>query len=402
MTIENLAKGAVAKGLDILGTGDATQPDWLKHLKKTLVQKDDTFAYDNTSFILTVEIEDQESIHHVVLLPSFESVENLRKQLRNDSLNLDHEWGGRPRVNLQAETIAGIVRDVGGLIGPAHVFTPFKAIFREGKYASISDCYRAEARNIHFLELGLSADSEIADQIKELHRLTYITSSDAHSPSPDKIGREFVRFKLDAPTFDELRYAILREKGRSATLNIGLHPKLGKYYLSFCSKCRRTLSVQKGNSPPSYDDLNIYMSYANQNDWLKILKDIHQRYLKCPADGKPLRLGVHDRATMIGKEHNGSPSHRPPYLHMPPLLELIALSVGVKSTKTKSAQNLYARMIEAFSTEIEILTETPTERIHKIDTKVSAMISAYRNGEIGYDAGGGGRYGSIIAPRMEI
>lgn len=190
MTIPNLVKGAVEKGLDILGTGDATQPDWLEHLRRNLVASGEELKQDNVSFILTVEIEDKESIHHIVILPDFQSVDELRRSLRPSSVNIDSEWGGRPRVNLGAEDLAAVVRETGGLIGPAHAFTPFKSIFREGRYQSLLACYGKEAPNIHFLELGLSADTEIADCIPELDRITFVTSSDAHSPSPDKLGKE--------------------------------------------------------------------------------------------------------------------------------------------------------------------------------------------------------------------
>ncbi|MHA2425636.1 MAG: phosphotransferase, partial [Candidatus Thorarchaeota archaeon] len=203
MTMPNLVLGAKSKGIDLIGTGDATQPNWLKHIEKTLEEKDGVLSYDGISFIPTVEIEDTDAIHHVVLLPNFDSVKRLRKLVESSSPNLDHEWGGRPRVNLQAEEIAGHVRDVGGMIGPAHAFTPFRAIFREGKYDSIAACYRSEAEHVHFLELGLSADSEVADFVPSLRRLTYITSSDAHSPTPDKLGREFFKLKLKALTYEE-------------------------------------------------------------------------------------------------------------------------------------------------------------------------------------------------------
>ncbi|HDD67540.1 MAG TPA: phosphotransferase, partial [Candidatus Thorarchaeota archaeon] len=36
MTVPNIAAGAVRKGIAIVGTGDATQPDWLRHLQATL------------------------------------------------------------------------------------------------------------------------------------------------------------------------------------------------------------------------------------------------------------------------------------------------------------------------------------------------------------------------------
>ncbi|MFX1484524.1 MAG: phosphotransferase, partial [Promethearchaeota archaeon] len=209
MTIPMLVKGAKEKGLHLVGTGDATQPDWLKHLRNHLSSTDDVLVRDDIAFILTVEIEDAESIHHIAILPDFEAVDALRKSLTPYSPNIDDVWGGRPRVNLDGEHLAGSVRDVGGLIGPAHAFTPFRAIFRESKHTGLKSCYGEETQHIHFLELGLSADSETADYIPELRNLTYITSSDAHSPAPNKLGREFVRFKVELPSFEELKLAIM-------------------------------------------------------------------------------------------------------------------------------------------------------------------------------------------------
>ncbi|MFW9952900.1 MAG: hypothetical protein ACFFD3_00005, partial [Candidatus Thorarchaeota archaeon] len=274
MTIPNLVKGASQKGIDVLGTGDATQPGWLQHLQKTLDSKDGCLRSNGIAFILSVEIEDIESIHHLAILPDFESVNQLRASMKKESPNLDHKWGGRPRVNLSAESIAGAVRDAGGMLGPAHAFTPFKAIFREGKYDSIEACYGPEANHIHFIELGLSADSEIADYIPSLRTTTYISSSDAHSPSPDKLGREFVRFRLEEPSFDEIVLGLKREKNRRPTMNVGLAPQLGKYFLSFCSKCRRTLVIMQGDKPPFFDDKNIYIHVQNSGEHSRLLTDI--------------------------------------------------------------------------------------------------------------------------------
>ncbi len=395
MTIPNLAQGAKYKGIDLIGTGDATQPNWLNHIEKTLEIKNEILTYDDISFIPTVEIEDQDSIHHVVLLPDFDSVRQLRKMIGPNSPNLDHEWGGRPRVNLTAEYIAGLVRDSGGLIGPAHAFTPFRAIFREGKYDSIKACYGSEADHVHFLELGLSADSEIADYIPSLRRLTYISSSDAHSPTPDKLGREFVQLRLETPTFAEVRKALKREAGRIATLNVGLAPQLGKYYLSFCSKCRRTLIIKEGDNSPSYDDRNIYihLKYANEHE--RLLSDIAKRAVKCPHDGKLLRLGVRDRAAMLGEVTSSSPKHRPSYLHMPPLLDMIQSALRTKSNKVKSVRTIYNSMIENLGTETQILTKIKIGDIRNSGQQVAPIIQAYRNGEVDYIPGGGGRYGQL-------
>ena len=398
MTITELAKGAEQKGLDIIGTGDATQPGWLKHLETTLEEKDGIYSQDGKWFVLSVEIEDTESIHHVILLPDFPSVHTLRRSLGKHSPNLDHEWGGRPRVNLRGEDLAAIVRDVGGMIGPAHAFTPFRAIFRENKHSTLESCYGSETPHIHFLELGLSADSEIADCIPDLRRLTYITSSDAHSPSPNKLGREFVQFEMKDASFGELRKAIMRDGGRKPTLNVGLDPRLGKYFLSFCTSCRRTLLIQKGDAPPSYDELNIYISAKSQSETNRLLEDIHHRKVNCPADGKKLRLGVRDRAAAMGDGESKSPSHRPPYLRIAPLLDIIVTSIGVKSANSKTAQNLYHSMRTKLGPEIEILTNAKIGDIKSFHEKVSQMVDAYRKGTAKYQIGGGGRYGQLIPP----
>ncbi|MHA1960548.1 MAG: endonuclease Q family protein [Candidatus Thorarchaeota archaeon] len=398
MTVPNLVTGARQKGLDILGTGDVMQPDWLGHLKSTLKLDGEVLVYGDVAFVLSVEIEDMESIHHLILLPSFDSVEALRACFRPHSSNLDHEWGGRPRINLKGEQIAGFVREVGGLIGPAHAFTPYRSIFREGRYEDLSECYGSEVGNIKFVELGLSADSEMADCIPSLRDLTFISSSDAHSPTPAKLGREFVRFKMEGRTFDEICLAIGREKGRKPTLNVGLDPRLGKYYLSFCSSCRRTVVLEQGDSSPRFDDLNIYISYPNAEERNHLLRMIHDRAVDCPHDGKRLRLGVRDRTMMIGGGVSSAPPHRPAYFHVPPLLELIASAIGVSSTSSKRAQGLYHSLRESFGPETSILTSTPIDALRETDPKVAEMIDAFRSGSIGYTAGGGGRYGRLKAP----
>ena len=398
MTIPMLAKGAKEKGLHLIGTGDVTQPDWLEHVKKHLTDADGVLSHDGVSFIPTVEIEDTESIHHVVILPDFEAVKTLRGSLSPNSRNMNDEWGGRPRVNLEGAELAGLVRDAGGMIGPAHAFTPFRAIFRENKHTSLKSCYGEETPHIHFIELGLSADSEIADCIPELRKVTFVTASDAHSPAPNKLGREFVRFEMKSPTYDELFLAMTHQRNRKSVLNLGFNPRLGKYFLSFCNHCRRTLIVQDGNDSPSFDDLNIYISCSSQYERKRLFDDIHSRKVMCPADGKKLRLGVRDRAAALGEGKSNSPAHRPPYLHIAPLLDILASSLAIKSSSSKTVRSLYDKMRERFGPETVILTEAPISEIREMNERVAMMISRYRDKTIEYIDGGGGRYGQLIPP----
>lgn len=396
MTIPELAKGARMKGLDILGTGDATQPDWLGHLSANLERGSECYTHKGINFIITTEIEDCESIHHLIILPDIDSAEELRGSLRRHTSDIDGEWAGRPRVDIDAETLAEVVQDLGGLIGPAHAFTPYRSIFREGRYESLVDCYRSQAKNIHFLELGLSADSSIGDYISELHRLTFLTCSDAHSPTPLKLGREYVRFNMEAPSFQELCLAIIKKGGRKPTLNVGFDPRLGKYFLSFCSGCRRTLILNESDAPPSLDDLNVYLHVDSPDEIDRLLTDIHARKVKCPACGKSLRLGVRDRALMIGSPKSHSPENRPPYVHMPPLLELISVAFGMKSRSSKTARDAYYRLVTDLGTEASILTEVDCGEISGLYPRVGRMVDAYRRGEVEYRPGGGGRYGQVV------
>ena len=118
----------------------------------------------------------------------------------------------------------------------------------------------------------------------------------------------------------------------------------------------------------------------------------------CPVDGKKLRLGVQDRAAAIGNGEVKTPSHRPSYLHIAPLLDIIALSLGVKSSTSKKALSLYDKIREEFGPETLILTETPIDKVRKYNERVAQMLDAYRSKSIGYVIGGGGRYGRLIPP----
>ncbi|MDX1798887.1 MAG: endonuclease Q family protein, partial [Candidatus Lokiarchaeia archaeon] len=240
LNLDTMLETCKKKGLNVLGTGDILQPEWFKYMKSNLKkQKGKSFLYKDVFFILQTEIEDLESIHHVVLFPDFNSVEEIQNKLKSYSKNILDEWGGRPRVNLSPSALVDIITDSGGIIGPAHAFTPFKAIFRQGKFESLEDCYKGASKKVSFIELGLSANTDLADRLESLKNVSFLSNSDAHSQDPRSLGREFNRFDIDNPSFDEILLALQRKNGRKITLNVGLHPKLGKYYNMFCNKCRR-------------------------------------------------------------------------------------------------------------------------------------------------------------------
>jgi len=364
MTIPLIARQAELKGLHAVGTGDALHPGWLAHLKENLTEGEggfySTFRH-KTKFLVTTEVEDAHRVHHVILFPSVESAEKMSRKLSKHSVDIEKD--GRPHIRLDAEKIVDVARGVGALIGPSHAFTPWTAVYKE--FQSLAECYKSNLEHVTFLELGLSANSDYADRISELTDLTFMTNSDCHSPWPHRLGREFNRLKLKKLSFTEVKKALVRNGGRKFTLNVGLNPREGKYHLTSCTRC-----------------------------YLRFTSDEAKRLKRCPDCGGIIKTGVADRINELAtwpEPHH--PSHRPPYIHILPLAEVIALSMGISSPTSKKVQAEWERLVKAAGSEINALIDAPIDEIQGIDHKVGSLIKRFREGRVSYVAGGGGQYG---------
>ncbi|MFQ6089281.1 MAG: TIGR00375 family protein [Candidatus Methanofastidiosia archaeon] len=361
MSIEVIAKQAKLKGLDVVGSGDCLHPLWRKHLKETL---SDDLTYDGCRFILTCEVEDSRRVHHLILFPSFSAVDFLYENLKKHSPNITKD--GRCTLRLNGAEIVEFAKEASCEVGPCHAFTPWTAIYKE--FDSLKDCYQDQTRRIHFLELGLSADTELADQISELKNLTFMSNSDAHSPWPHRLGREFNRLKIKEVSYSEIVAAIRRKKGRRFTLNVGLDPKLGKYHRSACIKC--------------------YEKYS--------LKDAISMRWRCECGGR-IKKGVFDRISELSDRKNVHPQHRPPYIKTAPLSEIISLTTGYKDIYSKKVQSMWKALVERFSSEIAVLLDASYAELSEVSTQeIAKSIVSYREGKMRIEEGGGGRYGKVI------
>ncbi len=411
LNLDSMLETCNKKGLHILGTGDILQPEWLKYMEKNL-NKDENgaFSYKNVYFILQTEIEDNNSIHEIVLFPDFASVREVQKKLIPYSKNILGDWGGRPHVNVSPAELVDIVIDSGCLIGPAHAFTPFKAIFRQGKFKTLKECYQDTTKNIHFLELGLSANTDLADRLDCLKNITFLSNSDSHSQGPRALGREFNKFEIDNPSFEEILLGIKRKDGRKIKLNVGLHPKLGKYFKMFCHKCRRRVLFKKANKKVATpfnqysitDNFIIYFSNEPLSSKKEYINNVSKNKIICPACKEEfkknfkVKLGVSERIDTISTfDRPIHPKHRPPYINAVPLIDILRSIKGIKSTISKTILKQYYNIIEDLGTESEILIDTPLYIIERTNENVASIITAIRNNEIKYTPGGGGIYGQI-------
>lgn len=369
MLIPKIAKQANFKGLDLVGTGDILNPDWREHVRENTEDlKNGVYENKDIRFLLTTEVEDKDRVHHLLMFPSFSQVEEFYTEVKKFSTNIDSD--GRPRVELSGREIAKLARENDVLFGPCHAFTPWTAIYKE--YDSIQECYGSYSDKVTFLELGLSADTSLADKMEQHHDLTFLSNSDCHSPWPHRLGREFNRFEVHKLNFEEIRKALLRKGDRGITLNVGLDPREGKYHCTACSNCYSKYSIQK----------------ARDFEW------------RCPNCGKSIKKGVRDRIFELADSDNG-PEWRPNYIHVPPLAILIQTVVGHSSPTTKTVQNIWENYIEEYGSEIKVLVEAPEEDLKGINKEVGRAVKLFREEKTIMIPGGGGEYGELIIPDSE-
>jgi uncharacterized protein (TIGR00375 family) len=366
MTPLVMAPQAKLKGLDVVATGDALHQKYLKLIEDTTEEssdgifsiKPDLNAEETaeSKFILTTEVEDMKRVHHLIIFPSIEAVKETRNKLRG---NMDAD--GRPRIRMKGHEIMEVAHEAGCIIGPAHAFTPWTSIYKA--YDSLSECY---GESPDFLELGLSADSDMADKIEELQDLSFLTNSDAHSPWPHRLGREFNEMDVKDLTFNGIKDSIANNK---ITANYGFDPRLGKYHVTACSKCHVKYDVE----------------------------DAIKMKMKCPCGGrikKGVDYRIHELSTWDEPHH---PLHRPPYIHILPLAEIISITHG-KGVTTIFVQKIWKEMINNFENEINALIHAPIEEVIAVDPKVATVIESFRKGTLEINSGGGGRYGEIVVP----
>src|SRR3989338_9150895 len=166
LTVQELAKWAKLKGIEVLGTGDFTHPLWMEELRDALRDAGGgLYECQGARFLLTAEVNTlfykggkAHQIHHVLFAPSLESVERINRELAAfGSLDID----GRPTFRMEAWRLADVVLGLEprAAIVPAHAWTPWFAIFGSTSgFDTVEECFEHRAKDIFALETGLSSD----------------------------------------------------------------------------------------------------------------------------------------------------------------------------------------------------------------------------------------------------
>jgi len=363
LTFANIARECkYRKGIDIVGIVDCASPEVINDISQLMnsgemrpLKGGGLIYQDQVTIILGAEIETKEkdggSSHQIAYFPYFEDIKDFSKVLSSllTNVNLSSQNCG-----ISAQEAFKIIDQIGGILIPAHAFTPHKSIYGNCVRRLGEMFTRSTLKKIPAIELGLSADTEIADRLKELAQYTFLSNSDAHSLP--KIGREYNIIELEEANFKEILLALQRKEGRKIIANYGLDPKLGKYHRTFCEICNYTTT----SKPPIY------------------------KCEKCGSD--KVVKGVFDRIVEIGDyQQSFSPSHRPPYFHQVPL-EFVP-GVGKKTLE---------KLFSYYGTEMHILHKASYQEISQVvGFKIAQNIILARKGLLKLSPGGGGRYGKV-------
>ncbi len=373
MVPKKIAEQAPLKGLHLVGSADILHDKWCKLVREEfkVLDGDILEAANGTKFILQTEVEDSSRVHHIILFPDFSKVQEVREKLKHKCKNLDSD--GRPKLWLNGEELAEICIDAGCLIGFSHAFTPYFGLF--SKFNSYKQCYGSKWNKIYFLELGMSADTKMADRISELHNLTFTKNSDAHSPWPNRLGREFNTLRLKEITFDEVAKALKREDGRKCVLNVGFNPLEGRYHKTRCTGCLSFFEPKE----------------AEKLRW------------KCFNCGKPIKKGVDYRIEELADLPLGKhPEHRSEYKYVVPLSEIIALALDIKNAWSVKVQDTWKGFINKFGNEINVLLNVDIKELASFNEAVAEYIKCFREEKIQYIPGGAGVYGKLVKPGTSL
>ena len=366
LNFANIAKEcAERKGIQIVGIIDCASPYVIEDIEEFLKTgeayeiKDGGIIYkDKVCIILGSEIETAEindngktgSAHNLCYFPRLSDIKAFSKEMSKYIKNITLS---SQRACISAYELVDIVEKFNGVLIPAHAFTPHKSFY--GNCTSrLERIFKEKFNKIFAIELGLSADTELADQISELETRTFITNSDAHSLP--KIAREYNKILVEDISFKELLKALKNEEGRKILCNYGLDPKLGKYHRTYCETCDKPIEGE----PPIFE---------------------------CPeCHGTNITMGVLDRIVSIrDKEKSISPADRPPYVYQVPLTFIPGL--GSKTID---------KLLNTFETEMNILHKLSEDDIEAVvGEKVAKTIVAAREGKATIQAGGGGVYGKL-------
>jgi uncharacterized protein (TIGR00375 family) len=386
-----LYKWGKLKGINVIGTGDFTHPDWFAEMRACLepaeeglfrlrpdlaAEIDKTLppsVRDNTiRFIPTVEISTIYSkggkvrkLHQLIVVPSFKAVSEISARLeRIGNIKAD----GRPILGLDSKELLKLTLEVEpqALFIPAHIWTPWFGMFgSKSGFDSITEAYDELAPHIRAIETGLSSDPAMNWRVEHLDGITITSHSDAHSPQ--KLGREATVVKANL-NYDDIVGA-LKTNDQRMVGTIEFFPEEGKYHHDGHRACSVRFTPQQTKAANGI----------------------------CPECSKPLVVGVNYRVDVLAsRSADHQPKNPKQTEYIIPLPEIVAELKGVKSAGSGAVTSECHKVYERLGNEFAVLRQTPLEHIAGNGFPLLAIaIERMRNRDVILNPGYDGIFGTI-------
>lgn len=387
-TLEGLYRWGKIKGINIIGTGDFTHPEWFAEIHEKLqpdgnglfklcdeiaqeIDRDlpPTVRDALIRFIPTVEIATIYSkggkvrkLHQLVVMPDFAAVSELNARLdRIGNLKAD----GRPILGLDSKELLRHTLEVNpqGFYIPAHIWTPWFGMFgSKSGFDSVEEAFEELAPEIRAIESGLSSDPAMNRRISNLDKIAVTSHSDAHSPQ--KLGREATVVDCD-PTYQDILGA-LRTNDQRLVGTIEFFPEEGKYHGDGHRVCGVRFAPHETKA--------------------------HEGM--CPKCHKPLVVGVEYRVSELADRlAPDTIEKRTEYIV--PLIEVLAELRGIKTTTGKAIQDEYRAIIGQLGTEFSILRSVPVEAVTAYSPLIGLAVERIRSNEVHREPGFDSVFGII-------
>jgi uncharacterized protein (TIGR00375 family) len=401
MNLQVMAQYARQKGLDILTAADFTHPVWFKEIQ-SLLEESEEGLYElkeekqetdrkKVRFMISTEIssiykqgDKLRRIHNLLFVPSIAVAEKLTKALVAKGCNLNAD--GRPIVGISAEALLDLLLSIDdrSFLIPCHIWTPHFGVYGSASgFDSLEEAFGSLSQYIYGIETGLSSDPDMNWQVKELFNRSILSFSDAHSPA--KMSREATVMDLEAPTYENIKQAIMRKNDANKIVySLEFYPEEGKYHFSGHRNCKVSIGPDKIRTegttcPVCHKRLTEGVLYRVQE-------------LSDPALFD--RVQTKENAAGV-KWYTDKLKQQPPYVKLVPLLEIAAesLSSTVSSQKSK---DLYAKLCAELTSELEVLLRVPISAIEKVGgMRVAQGVTKIREGTIAIEPGYDGEYGKV-------
>jgi len=374
LTIKNLEKYARLKGVELLGSGDFTHPEWYKELKQELKEDDSGILKTKGGFpfVLQTEIsliytqnDKGRRVHLIVFALDFKTVDKLTEYLKKHG-RVDYD--GRPIFKISCIQFVKELKEISSKIEiiPAHIWTPWFSVFgSKSGFNSLEEAFGEQLKHIFALETGLSSDPSMNWRLSSLDKYTLISNSDLHSYWPWRIGREANIISLEKLTYDNLIKSIKEKKVKT----IEVDPNYGKYHLDGHRKCEVCMTPKE-----TLDNKGI-----------------------CPKCKQPLTIGVLNRVEELADRPEGYvPKNCQKFLTLLPLSELIFIAKGFRKGIKKSWEE-YDKLVNENRSEFYILLNAGKQELIDLAGKeLAEIILKNRKGKIKVKSGYDGEYGVPI------